>query len=165
MQVTSDMNFFALPRDVRDIIWAENRMMLREERARITTHFVKEVLRELLKKEFPAKSREVVIAGKKIMSEWMILSKWIGYLEAEWRNCMEIKGKASELLLYSYNGYKEYKLCENKAYEAFISEDFNKYLINENVSYDYYDRYNYNDNYNDVDDYHDDYNNNDDDIE
>jgi hypothetical protein len=143
------MDFFAIPRDVRDIIWAKNRVMLREERVKITTHFVKQVLRELLKREFPAKSREVAIAGKNF-SKWMMLSKWIGYLEPEWRNCMEIRGKASELILYSYNGYKEYKLCGNKAYEAFISEDFNKYLINENVCCDYYDRYNYNDNYDDM---------------
>ncbi len=40
------MDFFAIPRDVRAMIWAENRVMLRAERVRITTHFVKEVLRE-----------------------------------------------------------------------------------------------------------------------
>ncbi len=164
------MEFFALPRDVRDIIWAENRVMLREERARITTHFVKQVLRELLEREFPSKSREVVIAGKNF-SEWMMLSKWIGYLEPEWRNWMEIRGKDSELILCSYNSDKDYKLCGSKAYEAFISENFNKYLINENLygccggnandDDEYYD--NYDGVY--VEDYYDDYDNYYDDME
>ncbi len=67
IQVTSAMDLFALPRDVRDIIWTENRVMLREERVRITTHFVKEVLGELSEREFPAKNREVAIEGRVVL--------------------------------------------------------------------------------------------------
>ncbi len=38
------MDLFAIPRDVREIIWAKKRAMLRDERARITAYYVKEVL-------------------------------------------------------------------------------------------------------------------------
>ncbi len=68
------MDFFAIPRDVRDIIWVENCVMLRTERARITTYYAKEVLKELSIREFPAKSREIAIMGKQY-SQGIILSK------------------------------------------------------------------------------------------
>ncbi len=141
------MNLFAIPRDVRDIIWAENRVMLRAERVRITTHFVKEVLRELSEMEFPAKSREVVIEGQKslfiesygISREGMGLIKKRGIIDDECENLMEIVGKTSTLFLNTIEDMANnvhYRLFGHKAYEAFISGDFENYMNNEEDLYD-----------------------------
>ncbi len=51
------MDLFAIPRDVRDIIWAKSCEMLREERKRIKTYFTEKVLEELYMKEFPLESK------------------------------------------------------------------------------------------------------------
>ncbi len=145
------MDFFAIPRDVRDIIWVENRVMLRAERARITTYYVKEVLRELSEREFPSKSREVAIEGE---YHWYVsvLTKTIGFSEPEYDNVLEINGKSSEFYLFSNKTRDSYKLCGSKAYEAFISEDYNKYLINENSINPHWSYYEDDDNDNDNDD-------------
>ncbi len=129
------MDFFAIPRDVRDIIWAKNRVMLREERVRIRTYYVKEVLRELSEREFPSKSREVRIRGYLYRYNGISLSKRIGFSgvfsEPKCYNYLEIEGNTSKLDLLT--NYEDYRLYGHKAHEAFISDDFKKYLINENI--------------------------------
>ncbi len=146
MQVTGAIDLFALPRDVRDIIWGENRVMLREERARITTHFVKEVLRELSSIKFPAKSREVAIEGHVlsfiesygISRDVISLKKKIGFWDPEYYNVLKIDGKTSKLILYTIYDYADnvhYRLCGHKAHKAFISGDFENYLNKEDLYY------------------------------
>ncbi len=60
------MDLFAIPRDVRDIIWAKSREMLRDERERIKTYFIDEVLEKLYETELPSESEEVAIEGSHI---------------------------------------------------------------------------------------------------
>ncbi len=138
------MNLFAIPRDVRDIIWAKNRAMLRAERARITTYYVKEVLRELSEREFPAKSREVAIEGRVvsfiesygISRNGICLIKIRGSLDEECENVLEIVGKTSKLILYTIYDMANnvhYRLFGHKAHEAFISGDFENYMNKEDL--------------------------------
>ncbi len=144
------MDLFAIPRDVRDIIWAKNRVMLRAERVRITTHFVKEVLRELSEREFPAKSREVVIEGcvvsfiesYGISREGICLIKKRGFSDDECENILEIVGKTSKLILYTIDDMANnvhYRLFGHKAHDAFISGDFENYMNNKEDLYDDYE--------------------------
>jgi hypothetical protein len=108
---------------------------------------VKEVLRELSEREFPAKSREVVIEGQKalfiesygISREGMGLIKKRGIIDDECENLMEIVGKTSTLFLNTIEDMANnvhYRLFGHKAYEAFISGDFENYMNNEEDLYD-----------------------------
>jgi hypothetical protein len=148
------MDFFAIPRDVRDIIWAENRAMLREERARITTHFVKEVLVELSEREFPAKSREVAIEGEAYVDvdvddddddddndadTVIFLTKTIGGSQDGCENYLRIEGNTVHLHLSVKEKYSEEYFYvdlyeKEEAYEVFIFGDFENYVRSENES-------------------------------
>jgi len=158
------MDLFAIPRDVRDIIWAKNRAMLREERARITTHFVKQVLCELLKREFPAKSREVAIEGHIEDHAYVyvdddddddadaddddnddkatFLTKTIGGSQHGCENFLRIQGNTVHLHLSVQQKYSdEYSYVDlyeqEEAYKVFIFGDFENYVRSENICYEY----------------------------
>jgi hypothetical protein len=146
MQVTSTMDLFSIPRDVRDIIWAKNRVMLREERARITTHFVKQVLCELLKREFPAKSREVAIEGHVEVDDdddkATFLTKTIGGSQHGCENYLRIEGNTVHLHLSVQEKYSEEYFYvdlyeQEEAYEVFIFGDFENYVRSKNIYYEY----------------------------
>jgi hypothetical protein len=149
------MDLFAIPRDVRDIIWAENRAMLRAERVRITTHFVKEVLRELSEREFPAKRREVAIEGHIEDHAYVddddddddddmsiVLTKTIGGSQHGCENYLRIEGNTVHLHLSvpekNSNEYLYVNLYDKEeAYKVFILGDFEFYVRSENICYEY----------------------------
>jgi hypothetical protein len=111
---------------------------------------VKEVLRELSEREFPAKSREVAIEGYGYVDiegynymDMITLIKTIGVSEPECYNVLQIDGNTSKLVLYAQENYTEdwisMELYGHEAYEVFISGDFKNYLKKENIYYEYED--------------------------
>ncbi len=64
------MDLFAIPRDVRAIVWAKSREMLKEERERIKTYFTKRLLKEyweyMLKHKEKYDGKNVEVDGEHI---------------------------------------------------------------------------------------------------
>ncbi len=143
MQVTTVMDFFAIPSDVRDIIWGKSRAMLRAERARITTYYVKEVLEEFkreTRKAFPFISKingkalmpPVVIEGTgltfggvsgRARNDLIFLRKYTGFRRSHsCYNSLKIQGNTAELTLV--HDVEDRVFHGREAYEAFIDGDF-----------------------------------------
>ncbi len=126
------MDLFALPRDVCDIIWAKSRVMLRAERARITTYYVKEVLREY--REYMVEHEEkyavnymAEVDGEHI-TNGISLSKC--YNSYPYCSCdLEIIGNTCTL--YFDEDYTYYKLEGFKACEVFNNGNVNDYFKKE----------------------------------
>jgi hypothetical protein len=126
------MDLFAIPRDVRDIIWAKSRVMLREERERIKTYYVKEVLREyweyMLEHEEKYDGKDVEVDGEHITNGISLTKCYNSY---PYCTCdLEIIGNTCTLY-FSDEDYTYYRLDGFKACEVFNNGNVKDYFKKE----------------------------------